>query len=379
MKIKVKKYDYICCVLESDFMAKMLTIGITQGDSNGIGYEVIIKALLDARVLDMFVPVVYGSSKFFGFNKKLIPGAEAMNTNVISAASEAKAKRVNIINCVPDSFNIEFGKSTREGAEAAMASLKAAVDDLESGAIDALVTAPFNKHSMAESGFAFPGHTEYLESRFPGGHSLMFMCSDRLKIGVATNHTPLKDVPGALNIDLILEKLRIMNASLKRDFCIDRPKIALLGLNPHAGDDGSLGREEQQIIAPAQEVAFAEGIMAFGPFSPDGFFGTNQYTKFDAVLAMYHDEGLIPFKTIAFDEGVNYTAGLPVVRTSPDHGTGYDIAGKNLASPQSMLYAIYMAMDIVNHRATYDEATANPLQVKVFESRNAPDRSYLPE
>ena len=360
-------------------MSKMLTIGITQGDSNGIGYEVIIKALSDPRIMDMFVPVVYGSSKFFGYNKKLVPEAEQLNTNVISAAADAKAKRVNIINCVPDSYNIEFGQATKDGAAAAFASLRAAVADLQAGAIDALVTAPFNKHSMEESGFDFPGHTEFLESRFPGGQSLMFMCSENLKVGVATNHTPLAKVPEVLTSDLIVSKLKVMNASLKQDFCIEKPKIAVLGLNPHAGDQGSLGREEIDIIAPAVEAASQEGILAFGPFSPDGFFGNNHYTKFDAVLAMYHDQGLIPFKTLAFDQGVNFTAGLPVVRTSPDHGTGYDIAGKNLASPRSMLYALYMACDICRHRATYDEITANPLEIKVFETKNAPDRTYLPE
>jgi len=360
-------------------MAKMLTIGITQGDSNGIGYEVIIKSLCDPRVLDMFIPVVYGSSKFFGFNKKLIPEAEQLNTNVISNPADAKAKRVNIINCVPDSFNIEFGQATKEGASAAFSSLKAAVADLKSGAIDALVTAPFNKHSMAESGFAFPGHTEYLENQFQGGSSLMFMCSERLKVGVVTNHTPLAKVSEVLNSELILNKLRVMNQSLKRDFCIEKPRIALLGLNPHAGDGGSLGNEEIDIISPARQAAVDEGIMAFGPFSPDGFFGTNHFTKFDAVLAMYHDQGLIPFKTIAFDEGVNFTAGLPIIRTSPDHGTGYDIAGKNMASPRSMLYAIYMAIDVCNHRKLYDEITADPLKIKVFETKNAPDRTYLPE
>ena len=360
-------------------MSKMLTIGITQGDSNGIGYEVIIKALSDARVLDMFVPVLYGSSKFFGLNKKLIQTAEQLSTNVIASVNDAKAKRVNIINCVPDSFSIEFGQATKDGAAAAFASLKAAVADLRSGAIDALVTAPFNKHSMADAGFEFAGHTEYLESQFPGSEGLMFMCSERLKVGIVTNHTPLAQVASTLTPELILAKLRVMNDSLKRDFSQEKPRIALLGLNPHAGDGGALGREEIEIIAPAIEAAMQEGILAFGPYSPDGFFGTNQYTRFDAVMAMYHDQGLIPFKTLAFDCGVNFTAGLPVIRTSPDHGTGYDIAGKDLASPRSMLTAIYMAIDVCKHRKTYEEITANPLKIKVFETKNAPDKTFLPE
>ncbi len=360
-------------------MSKMLTIGITQGDSNGIGYEVIIKALCDSRVLDMFIPVVYGSSKFFGYNKKLIPEAEQINTNVIGSAADAKGRRVNIVNCVPDSYNIEFGQATKEGAAAAFASLKAGVEDLKAGVIDALVTGPFNKHAMTDAGFTFPGHTEYLESQFPGSKALMFMCSERIKVGVATNHTPLAHVAEVLSVDLILEKLRVMNNTLKRDFCREKPRIALLGLNPHAGDGGTLGREEIDIIGPAIEQASNEGILAFGPFSPDGFFGTNQYTRFDAVLAMYHDQGLIPFKTIAFGEGVNFTAGLPMVRTSPDHGTGYDIAGKNQASGRSMLAAIFMAIDVCNNRENFDEITADPLKIKVFETKNAPDRSFFPE
>ena len=360
-------------------MSKMLTIGITQGDSNGIGYEVIIKALCDPRIMDLMIPVVYGSSKFFGYNKKLIPESEQINTNVVAAARDAKAKRVNIVNCVPDSYNIEFGQATKDGAAAAFSSLKAAVADLASGAIDALVTAPFNKHSMADAGFAFAGHTEYLQDQFAGSQSLMFMCSDRLKVGVATNHTPIAKVAEVLTTDLIVSKLEVMNHSLKRDFCIEKPKIALLGLNPHAGDSGTIGREESDIIIPAIELAKEKGIMAFGPYSADGFFGTDFYRKFDAVLAMYHDQGLIPFKAIAFDDGVNFTAGLPVVRTSPDHGTGYDIAGKNMANAQSMLSAIYMAIDICKNRRTFGEITSNPLEIKVFETRNAPDRTYLPE
>ena len=360
-------------------MSKMITIGITQGDSNGIGYEVIIKALCDNRILDMFIPVVYGSSKFFGYNKKLIPEAEQLNTNVIASAADAKGKRVNIVNCVPDTYNIEFGQATKEGAAAAFASLKAGVADLKAGLIDALVTAPFNKHSMADAGFAFAGHTEFLESQFPGSGSLMFMCSERLKVGVATNHTPLAKVAEVLTPELIVSKLEVMDQSLRRDFCIEKPKIALLGLNPHAGDGGTLGREEAEIIAPAIETASQKGIMAFGPYSADGFFGSDFYRKFDAVLAMYHDQGLIPFKTIAFEDGVNFTAGLPVVRTSPDHGTGYDIAGKNQADAQSMLSAIYMAIEICNNRKTFGEITSNPLEIKVFETKNAPDRTYLPQ
>ena len=360
-------------------MSKTITIGITQGDMNGIGYEVIIKALADQHITDMFVPVIYGSSKLFAHNKKLIPEAEHLSTNLITTVKDAKARRINIINCVSDNCNIEFGKASRESAEAAMASLEAAVKDLKAGDLDAIVTAPFNKQSMSDAGFQFVGHTEYLTGQFPESKSLMFLCSDTVRVGVATNHTPIAKVADVLTPQMIVERLEVMEASLKRDFLVVKPKIAVLGLNPHAGDGGLLGKEEQDVIIPAIEQAKEKGILAFGPYPADGFFGTGQYTRFDAVLAMYHDQGLIPFKTIAFENGVNFTAGLPVVRTSVDHGTGYDIAGKNMADPQSMRWAIYMAVDIVKNRQTYDEITANPLKIKVFETKSAPDRSYLPE
>ncbi len=359
-------------------MAQKIIVGITQGDSNGIGYEVIIKALLDARIMDNCTPIIYGSSRIFGLYKKQIQETEQLATNIINNPSEAHPKRVNIINVVPDSLAVEPGQPTKDAASAAVMSLQAAVNDLKDGKIDALVTAPFNKHTIAETGFKFPGHTEYLINECGAKDGLMFLCSDHLRIGVVTNHLPIAKVSAAINQDVILSKLRLMNKSLMRDFLIVKPKIAVLGLNPHCGDGGSLGNEEIETIAPAVEAANKENILAFGPYSPDGFFGTNMQTKFDAVLAMYHDQGLIPFKAMAFDSGVNFTAGLDVVRTSPDHGTAYAIAGQDIANHAPMLNSIYKAFDICNNRHQYDEMTKNPLESKHFEGPKY-ERTILPE
>lgn len=355
-------------------MARKLTVGITQGDGNGIGYEVIIKAFADERMLDICTPVIYGSSKIFGFYRKQIHNIEQINTNVIASANEAHPKRVNIINCLPDNVFVEPGQSTPESAKSAMTSLEYAVRDLKEGNIDALVTAPINKRAMVNEGFGYTGHTEYLEKEFGVDEALMIMVSDQLKVGVVTGHIPLKDVPGKISRDLILTKLRLMNSSLKRDFGIFSPKIAVLGLNPHCGDGGLLGDEEQSVILPAVQQASEEGIMAFGPYSPDGFFGLGNYSRFDAVLAMYHDQGLIPFKALAFEIGVNFTAGLPVVRTSPDHGTAYEMAGKDLADPHSMISSIYTAIDICGNRVKYDELQAGKMTMQPLSSEVKPGK-----
>lgn len=355
-------------------MARKLTVGITQGDGNGIGYEVIIKAFADERMLDICTPVIYGSSKIFGFYRKQIHNIEQINTNVIASAKEAHPKRVNIINCLPDNVFVEPGQSTPESAKSAMTSLEYAVRDLKEGNIDALVTAPINKRAMVNEGFGYTGHTEYLEKEFGVDEALMIMVSDQLKVGVVTGHIPLKDVPGKISRELILTKLRLMNSSLKRDFGIFSPKIAVLGLNPHCGDGGLLGDEEQFVILPAVQQASEEGIMAFGPYSPDGFFGLGNYSRFDAVLAMYHDQGLIPFKALAFEIGVNFTAGLPVVRTSPDHGTAYEMAGKDLADPHSMISSIYTAIDICGNRVKYDELQAGKMTVQPLSSEVKPGK-----
>ena len=358
---------------------KRLVVGITQGDSNGIGYEVIIKALADPRILDMLTPVVYGSSKIFGFYKKTVHEVEHIDTNVIASAKDAFPKRINVLNCLPDNVFAEPGGSTPESAKAAITSLECAVRDLKAGLLDVLVTGPINKRSVSEAGFGFPGHTEFLQQAFGVGDVTMFMISQRLKVGVVTGHVPLRDVPGAISKEKILSKLRLMKASLEQDFGIDDPRIAVLSLNPHSGDSGLLGHEEQDIIIPAIREAAAEGIQAFGPFSPDGYFGMGMYEKFDATLAMYHDQGLAPFKAIAFEDGVNYTAGLPVVRTSPDHGTAFELAGRDEADPRSMRSAIFLAIDIWNKRRDWERIQKNKLEEKPMEDepRERPGRPQI--
>lgn len=329
-------------------------VGITQGDGNGIGYEVIIKSLADARILESFTPVIYGSSRIFGFYRKLINNLQQMDTYVIQSAKDAKPKKINIVNCLPDNVSVEPGKPSPEAAKSAIKALECAVNDIKNGDIDVLVTAPINKKSMASEGFNNPGHTEYLQKEFGVDDVAMFMVSDRLKIGVVTGHIPLREVPAAITQEKIEGKLKLMHASLKRDFGVIEPKIAVLGLNPHCGDGGLLGDEEQKIILPAIKAAGDQGILAFGPYSPDGFFGLGHYARFDATLAMYHDQGLSPFKALAFAEGVNFTAGLPIVRTSPDHGTAFEMAGRDQADPQSMMSSIYTAIDIFRKRAAFD-------------------------
>ncbi len=331
-----------------------LVVGITQGDSNGIGYEVIIKSLADERILDSFTPVIYGSSKLMGFYRKTLHNIGPMDINVINSAADAKQKKINLVNCLPDNIYAEPGQSTPDSAKAAIKSLEMAVKDLKEGQVDVLVTAPINKRAMNEEGFCNTGHTEYLQREFGADDVTMIMVSEQIKIGVVTGHIPLRDVPKSLTRESILGKLRIMKDSLLRDFGVTDPKIAVLGLNPHCGDGGLLGDEEQNIILPAVQAAQAEGIQAFGPYSPDGFFGLGNYSRFDATLAMYHDQGLAPFKALAFSDGVNFTAGLPIVRTSPDHGTAYDMAGRDEADPRSMMSAIYTAIDIFRRRLQYD-------------------------
>lgn len=354
-------------------MDRKIVVGITQGDGNGIGYEVIIKALADERILDFCTPVIYGSSKIFGFYKKLIHNLDKpVNTNVITSAKDVHPKRVNIVNCLPDNVYVEPGQSTPESAKSAMIALEQAVTDIKNGDIDVLVTAPFNKRAMANEGFGFTGHTEYLEKEFGVDEVCMIMASDTLKVGVVTGHIPLKAVPTAITKEKIVSKLKLMKKSLERDFGVDTPKIAVLGLNPHCGDGGLLGEEEKNIILPAVQEAVSQGILAFGPYSPDGFFGLGNYSKFDAVLAMYHDQGLIPFKALAFEDGVNYTAGLPIVRTSPDHGTAYEMAGRDEADPRSMMASIFAAIDIFNKRRAYDELVAGKLNVKMPDNEIKP-------
>jgi len=341
-----------------------IVIGITQGDINGIGYEVILKTLSESRVLDAFVPVIYGSPKVAAFHRKQLD-IQGINLNIINSVEELNPKRINIINCSDDEIKVELGRSTEEAGKAAFAALEQATEDLKKGALDAIVTAPINKKNIQSADFHFPGHTEYLEEKFgTGTPSLMLLMNDVMRVAVVTGHIPVAEVSNALTKELITEKLLVFNKSLKEDFMIVRPRIAVLGLNPHAGDEGVIGDEEQKTIIPALKEAEKQGVVCVGPYAADGFFGSGQFSKFDGILAMYHDQGLIPFKTISMDSGVNFTAGLSVIRTSPAHGTAYDLTGKNMASEDSFRQAIYTACDIYQNRMINKEITANPLKVE---------------
>lgn len=341
---------------------RKIRVAITQGDINGVGYEVILKTFGDNRMYDLCTPVVYGNSKVASYHKKLLTSMpQEMQFNNIRNANEAQDGRLNFINLTQEEVKIDLGKSTEVAGLQSRESLNRACQDLKDGTVDVLVTAPINKRNIQAADFDFPGHTEYLSHKF-GSSSLMFMVCDRIRIGIVTNHLALKDVPNALTHDLLMEKITLMNLSLKRDFGITIPKIAVLALDPHAGDGGVIGDFDKTVIRPVIDEAQAKGILAYGPFPSDGFFGSSEFNNFDGVLALYHDQGLIPFKLMSFTEGVNYTAGLPYVRTSPAHGTGYDIAGKDKASEQSMRSAVYLACNILRHRQEYDELTSNPLK-----------------
>jgi 4-hydroxythreonine-4-phosphate dehydrogenase len=339
-----------------------IIVGISQGDVNGIGLEVIIKTFLEPQMFEICTPVVFSSAKTAMYHRKAL-NIEDFSFNLIKEFSEINHKRVNLLGVYDEEVIIELGKQTASGGKYAFKSLEAASIALIQNKIDVLVTAPINKENIQSEEFKFPGHTEYLDEKFGDGNSLMFLVSDMLKVAVVTGHIPVTQVASSLTVEKIVKKIQVLNKSLIQDFGVRKPKIAVLGLNPHAGDNGIIGQEEQQIILPAIQKAKEEGILALGPYSADGFFGNAQYKQFDAVLAMYHDQGLIPFKTIAFSSGVNFTAGLPVVRTSPDHGTAYDIAGKNVASEESFRKAIYTAIDIYRIRKQYGDITTNPLKI----------------
>jgi 4-hydroxythreonine-4-phosphate dehydrogenase len=340
---------------------KPIIAGISQGDINGIGYEVIIKALSDPMINDICVPVVYGSPKVAAYHRKAL-NINNFSFNNIRSVEEAHPKKSNMINCLDDNTRVELGKSTTHGGEAALISMEKAVEDLKSGKINVLITAPIDKNNVQSETFKFKGHTEYLKSMAGVEEALMFMISESMRIGVATDHVPLSKVSSLITVETLIRKIRLMNQSLIRDFGIRKPRIAVLGLNPHAGDNSLLGTEEAEIILPSIQKAQKDGILAFGPFPADGFFGAGSFTKFDGILAMYHDQGLTPFKALSFDSGVNFTAGLPFVRTSPVHGTAFDIAGKGEASENSFRQAIYLACDIYKNRLMYAEMSKNPLK-----------------
>ena len=335
-----------------------LTIGITQGDVNGIGWEVILKTFADQRMCDLCTAVVYGSEKAARTWRTMLPETENMQLNVCRSVDEVRRGVLNIVEC--GDCAVEAGKPSQQAGRAAAAALQRAVADMKAHKTEALVTAPIDKHTVQGEGFAFTGHTEFLGHEL-GGDPMMIMCSDRLRVGLVTVHIPVSDVSSHITKERIVARLQQLRAALKQDFGVVEPRIAVLSLNPHNGDEGLLGQEELQTIKPAIAEASAAGVLAFGPFPADGLFASGRYADYDAVLAMYHDQGLIPFKTLSPD-GVNVTMSLPAVRTSPDHGVGYDIAGKGIADPQSMRNAVYAAIDIVARRRAWREWTSNPLQ-----------------
>lgn len=326
-----------------------IKLAITHGDINGISYEIIIKTLRDNRILDFCTPIIYGSPKVAAYHRKAI-NAGHFSMNHINSVDQARDKKVNIINCIDDNIRVELGKSSEAAGEASYLALEAAVTDLRQGLADVLVTAPINKHNIQRDSFNFSGHTEYLAEKFESEKHIMLMLSDNMKVGVVTGHLPIKEVAQNITKENIIEKIEVLEQSLVYDFGISNPKIAVLGLNPHIGDSGLIGEEEEEIIIPAINEVREKKITALGPYPADGFFGSAAYEKFDAVLAMYHDQGLAPFKALSRDGGVNYTAGLPVVRTSPDHGTAYELAGQGVASPDAFRKALYIAIDIFRSR-----------------------------
>ena len=348
---------------------KLIRVGITIGDINGIGLEVIIKTFTDSKLFSNSIPIIYGSSKAVSYHKKAL-NDEHFNFMTIASADEAKAKKINLINCWNEDVEINLGTQNSIGGKYALQSLEAATNDLKTNKIDVLVTAPINKDGVKSAGFEFPGHTEYLAHLSNTDEVLMLMVANNLRVAVATGHVPLKDVAALITPELLTSKLNLLLNSLRKDFAIQRPKVAVLGLNPHAGDRGALGEEEINIINPVVKAFHDKGELVYGSYSADGFFGSSNIKQFDGVLAMYHDQGLTGFKAISFDEGVNFTAGLPIVRTSPDHGTAYDIAGKGVASPQSFRNAYFLACDIYNRRETHKEITANPLKAQKPEKRS---------
>ena len=355
---------------------RKIRVGITQGDINGIGYEVIFKTFANPEMFEICTPLVYGSTKLAAYHRKALD--IEISYNAVEKPEDICDGKLNIINCNSDEVLIELGTATKDGGTAAYQALERAVKDYQEGLFDILVTCPINKNSIQNKEFNFPGHTEYLQERLGNGDkSLMILCSGSLRFAIATSHLALRDVPQAITPELLEEKLRIFNRSLKEDFNIDAPKIAVFSLNPHAGDNGLLGKEEIEIIQPTIEKMSREGILCYGPFGADGFMGSGKYSSFDGILAMYHDQGLTPMKLLAMSDGVNFTAGLEAVRTSPAHGVAYDIAGKGCADENSFRQAIYAGIDIFRNRKRYNEAHRNPLRKLYFEKRDDSNRLNL--
>ena len=347
---------------------KKIRGAITHGDTNGIGYEVILKTFADPAILELCTPIVYGSPKVAAYHRKALD--LPTNFSIIEKAEDAQNGRLNLLTTFEEEVKVDLGQPSKEAGEAALKALDRAMTDYRAGLYDVLVTAPINKNNIQSDLFHFCGHTEYIEQSVGDGHkALMILMNDNLRVALVTTHLPVKDIAQAITKEKIVEKATIFHQALKRDLRISSPRIAVLSLNPHAGDGGVIGTEEQETIIPAIKELEEGGVYAFGPYAADGFFGSGMYNRFDGVLAMYHDQGLAPFKTLALENGVNFTAGLPIVRTSPDHGTAYDIAGKGVADEQSFRQAIYAAIDIWRNRQNYDEPLANPLPKLYHEKR----------
>lgn len=359
-----------------------IVVGISHGDYNGIGYEVVLKTFSDNRMFEFSTNVLYGSPEITNFYIKSLDLAN-YGINQVRDASKLQSNKLNVVSIEGKDLKIEPGKSTKKAGELAFKSLERAIEDIKKNKIDLLVTAPINKENIQSENFKFAGHTDYLAKAFNIENYLMLMVQQNLRIGVITGHIPLKDVAQTITTELISQKIKVLNHSLRYDFAIRKPKIALLGLNPHASDNGLIGKEEEDIIIPAIKQAQKEGKLVYGPFAADGFFASENYKQFDGILAMYHDQGLIPFKTLAFKDGVNFTAGLPIVRTSPAHGTAYEIAGKNMASPMSFRQAVYLGIEIFKNRELHDEISKNPLTstLKKINQKSIQDEdaSNLPE
>ena len=351
---------------------RKIRVGITHGDINGIGYEVILKAFADPTMLELCTPIVYGSPKVATYHRKAMD--IQANFSIINEANEALDGKLSILNCVDDELKVELTAATPDAGKAALDALERALKDYREGLIDVLVTAPINKHTIQSDAFHFPGHTEYIEERVGDRKkALMILLKDDFRVALVTGHIPVKDIATTITKELIQEKLSIFHRSLKQDFGIDCPRIAVFSLNPHAGDNGVIGTEESEVIIPAMQEMIARGIQCFGPYPADGFMGSGNFTHFDGILAMYHDQGLAPFKALAMDEGVNFTAGLPIVRTSPAHGTAYDIAGQGIASESSFRQAIYTAIDVYRNRVIEREIHARPLRKQYHERRDDSD------
>lgn len=355
---------------------RKIRVGITHGDINGVGYEVILKAFSDSTMFDLCTPIVYGSPKVAAYHRKAVELQTSFS--IINTAEEAQEGKLSILACTEDELKVELSKPSAEAGKAALDALERALADYKEGLIDVLVTAPINKHSIQSDEFHFPGHTEYIEERVGEGEkALMILMKDDFRVALVTGHLPVKDIAAALTKELIMEKMEIFNRSLKQDFNIGCPRIAVFSLNPHAGDNGLLGTEETEVIIPAMKEMQAKGVQCFGPYPADGFMGSGNFTHFDGILAMYHDQGLAPFKALAMDEGVNYTAGLPIVRTSPAHGTAYDIAGQGVATEDSFRQAIYTAIDVYRNRAIEIRIHARPLRKQYYEKRDDSDKLKL--